>query len=121
MTYDDLPEAVALSLTQRLYLAQVKTLWCALTLREQQIVRLACDGYSDRAIAESLDIQPKTVQNHISNIVQKALSATGSATSFRGGLLPRFHCLLFLENNMAYPDSPRPNVLLRCASTKPNG
>lgn len=43
----------------------------ALTDREQRVIRLLADGYTDREIAESLYLCRRTVQNHLASIRQK--------------------------------------------------
>jgi DNA-binding NarL/FixJ family response regulator len=43
----------------------------ALTDRESEILRLMTGGYSNREIAEALDISEGTVKNHVSNILSK--------------------------------------------------
>lgn len=42
-----------------------------LTMREQEIVRLTVLGYTNKEIAEKLNISIKTVENHKSNIMHK--------------------------------------------------
>ena len=42
-----------------------------LTGRERTIIRLLAGGYSNREIAELLDITDGTVKNHISNLLSK--------------------------------------------------
>ncbi|HET6319234.1 MAG TPA: response regulator transcription factor, partial [Chloroflexota bacterium] len=42
-----------------------------LTVREQEVLRLIAEGYSNAAIATRLGLSIKTVQNHISNIFSK--------------------------------------------------
>ena len=42
-----------------------------LTVREQQIARLVCQGLPTVAIAERLSIRPGTVKTHIRNIYRK--------------------------------------------------
>jgi DNA-binding CsgD family transcriptional regulator len=42
-----------------------------LTMREQQIARLVCEGLRTVAIAEHLRIRPGTVKTHIRNIYRK--------------------------------------------------
>jgi DNA-binding NarL/FixJ family response regulator len=42
-----------------------------LTLREKEIVGLICRGFSSKEVAEILDITPKTVETHRSNIYSK--------------------------------------------------
>ena len=43
----------------------------SLTLREQEILRLLAEGFSNKEIADMLCISLKTVQNHRSNIMNK--------------------------------------------------
>jgi PAS domain S-box-containing protein len=45
--------------------------WTMLTPREQEILRLLCDGTSTAQIAERLCITAKTARNHIERILQK--------------------------------------------------
>ncbi|MCH7736180.1 MAG: response regulator transcription factor [Chloroflexi bacterium] len=42
-----------------------------LTPREQDIVRLLFDGYSNREMGEALHLSPLTVRNYISNLILK--------------------------------------------------
>jgi DNA-binding NarL/FixJ family response regulator len=42
-----------------------------LTAREEEIVKLIAEGYSSRAIADTLVISEKTVDRHRANILQK--------------------------------------------------
>jgi DNA-binding NarL/FixJ family response regulator len=42
-----------------------------LTPREAEVARLAADGTSNREIASSLAISPRTVERHITNILTK--------------------------------------------------
>jgi DNA-binding NarL/FixJ family response regulator len=43
----------------------------ALTLRENQVLRLMTGGYSNREIANALELSEGTVKNHVSNILGK--------------------------------------------------
>jgi len=43
----------------------------SLTDREAEILRLMTGGYSNREIAEALDLSEGTVKNHVSNILSK--------------------------------------------------
>jgi DNA-binding NarL/FixJ family response regulator len=51
--------------------------WCSLgkrydlTVREQQVARLICQGLRTVAIAEHLHIRPGTVKTHVRNIYRK--------------------------------------------------
>ena len=42
-----------------------------LTLREQEVVKLVAEGYTNRRIAETLVISEKTVERHRANILEK--------------------------------------------------
>lgn len=42
-----------------------------LTEREREVLRLVADGLTNGAIAERLFVSPKTVRNHVSNILMK--------------------------------------------------
>jgi len=46
-------------------------LYNSLTPREQEVLRLLAEGYSNKEIAEILCISPKTVENHRTNIMKK--------------------------------------------------
>ena len=46
-------------------------LYNSLTPREQEVLRLLAEGYSNKEIAEMLCISPKTVENHRTNIMKK--------------------------------------------------
>ena len=46
----------------------------SLSLRELQVVELAAAGLSNQQIAEQLEISKRTVDNHISNILNKTKS-----------------------------------------------
>ena len=51
-----------------------------LTSREREVLRLVADGYTDRMVAETLIISPRTVNRHLSNIFTK-LSVPGRAAA----------------------------------------
>lgn len=42
-----------------------------LTAREKQVLKLLAEGYSNRNIAEELEVSEKTVKNHLSSIFKK--------------------------------------------------
>jgi DNA-binding NarL/FixJ family response regulator len=45
--------------------------YCSLTTREQEVMRLVAQGFSNKEIAEKLYISSKTVENHRTNIMNK--------------------------------------------------
>ena len=51
-----------------------------LTNREREVLGLVVTGHTDRKIAESLTISPRTVNRHMSNIFIK-LDVTGRAAA----------------------------------------
>jgi DNA-binding NarL/FixJ family response regulator len=54
----------------------------SLTAREAEVLRLLADGLTDREIAESLTISPRTVETHVSAILHK-LGARNRADAAR--------------------------------------
>ena len=61
-----------------------------LTRREREILCLAASGHTDRKIAESLTISPRTVNRHMSNIFLKLdvpSRAAATAHAIRRGLI----------------------------------
>ncbi len=61
-----------------------------LTLREREVLYLLTAGHTDRKIAESLTISPRTVNRHMCNIFVKLdvpSRAAASAQAVRGGLI----------------------------------
>jgi DNA-binding CsgD family transcriptional regulator len=50
-----------------------------LTHREQEVLHLVAQGYTDRRIAQSLIISPRTVNRHLSNIFVKLAVPTRTA------------------------------------------
>ena len=60
-----------------------------LTSREREVLRLVADGHTDRMVAETLVISPRTVNRHLSNIFTKlgvAGRAAAVALAIRHGL-----------------------------------
>jgi DNA-binding NarL/FixJ family response regulator len=51
-----------------------------LTYREREVLRLVADGHTDRRVAETLVISPRTVNRHLSNIFNK-LDVPGRAAA----------------------------------------
>ena len=54
----------------------------ALTLREEEILRMLADGLTDREIGEALSISTRTVESHVGNILRK-LDARNRADAAR--------------------------------------
>jgi len=66
--------------TWRVGTAAVQTLALYLTGREREVLCLVAQGQTDRKIAESLVISPRTVNRHLSNIFVK-LNVPGRAAA----------------------------------------
>jgi DNA-binding CsgD family transcriptional regulator len=45
--------------------------WAALTATERRITDLICEGLTNREIAARLFVSPRTVQSHVSHILDK--------------------------------------------------
>ena len=61
-----------------------------LTHREREVLCLLAEGHTDRKIAESLTISPRTVNRHMSNIFVKLdvpSRAAAAAHAVRSGLI----------------------------------
>ena len=61
-----------------------------LTNREREVLSLLATGSTDRKIAESLTISPRTVNRHMSNIFEKLevpSRAAAAAHAVRSGLI----------------------------------
>ena len=61
-----------------------------LTHREREVLYLVTSGHTDRKIAESLTISPRTVNRHMSNIFVKLevpSRAAAAAHAVRSGLI----------------------------------
>jgi DNA-binding NarL/FixJ family response regulator len=56
---------------QYLQTSEMETRWDALTEREQEVTALACLGYRNYEIAETLGISYETVKSHLQNIFTK--------------------------------------------------
>lgn len=62
----------------------------ALTVRESEILALLADGVSNKQIARSLEVSIKTVQNHVSRILDKLQAADRTQAALRArGIEPR--------------------------------
>jgi DNA-binding NarL/FixJ family response regulator len=63
-----------------------------LTAREREVLDLLADGANNRQIARSLGVSLKTVQNHVSRILDKLQAADRTQAALRAkGLLPPPH------------------------------
>jgi len=63
-----------------------------LTAREREVLALLADGASNRHIARSLGVSLKTVQNHVSRILDKLQAADRTQAALRAkGILPPPH------------------------------
>jgi ATP/maltotriose-dependent transcriptional regulator MalT len=58
-------------LNQFLTQNEMQNRWAALSHREQQVVALACLGYRNYEIAQTLGIAPETVKTHLQHIFDK--------------------------------------------------
>lgn len=56
---------------QYLQTGELENHWDSLTEREQEVTALACLGYRNYEIAETLDISYETVKTHMQNIFNK--------------------------------------------------
>jgi len=56
---------------QYLQTSELEERWDALTEREQEVTALACMGYRNYEIAETLNISHETVKSHLHNIFTK--------------------------------------------------
>jgi DNA-binding NarL/FixJ family response regulator len=61
-----------------------------LTPRERQVLELLADGASNKQIARTLNLSLKTVQNHVSRILDKLQAADRTQAALRArGIVPR--------------------------------
>jgi DNA-binding NarL/FixJ family response regulator len=56
---------------QYLQTSELESRWASLTEREQEVTALACLGYRNYEIAETLGISHETVKTHMQNIFNK--------------------------------------------------
>lgn len=59
-----------------------------LTRREAQILQLVADGHSNRRIARTLGIEPKTVKNHLTRIYEKLGVSNRCHAAARASTIP---------------------------------
>ncbi len=57
--------------SEKAQIQQVETCWQALSKRERQVAGLVVEGFSNREVAEKLDISIKTVEIHRSRVMSK--------------------------------------------------
>lgn len=62
---------ISLALEQRDKSENGLLAWTSLSIREQQIVALACLGYTNQLIAARIHLSPETVKTHLSNALHK--------------------------------------------------
>jgi DNA-binding NarL/FixJ family response regulator len=63
----------------------------ALTSRERQVVQLIADGYTNKEVAQALDISPKTVESHRAAVMRKLTLSSSAALiryAVRNGITP---------------------------------
>ncbi len=66
--------------------------WHHLTARERDVLDLLADGASNRQIARSLEVSLKTVQNHVSRILDKLQATDRTQAALRArGIPPTSH------------------------------
>jgi DNA-binding CsgD family transcriptional regulator len=68
---DVLSDMVSFAARERQRARSADAGWERLTAREQEVVALACLGYSNPAIAAFLVISPHTTRNHLRNAYQR--------------------------------------------------
>jgi DNA-binding CsgD family transcriptional regulator len=70
---------------------------CRLTKKETDVLRYLAKGWSNKKIAESMNISPGTVNSHLDNIYQK-LNCSGRSVA----------CLIALRNGLVLPSRRTP-------------
>jgi DNA-binding NarL/FixJ family response regulator len=81
------------------YFDQTRFLVEKLTPTEQRIAELASCCLTNDEIASQLSISPKTVQNHVDRITEKARNFYGDKVSFRRTVVPRLHTYYYTLSN----------------------
>jgi DNA-binding CsgD family transcriptional regulator len=64
-------ELLSFAVEERLSTEEYMRRWYGLTPREQQVVALLCQDYSNRQIADLLVISPETVKTHLRKALRK--------------------------------------------------
>lgn len=75
--------------------AQAEQLIHKLSPTEQSITARAIHGYTDCEIADHLRLSPRTVQNYIRHITDKARLIYGENICFRNHVVPKLHTYYF--------------------------
>ncbi len=77
------PSVPTTETTKRTVQAGYELLQAVLTPRELEVLRLVAEGHTDREVAETLYISPRTVNRHLSNIfVKLEVSSRAAAVAF---------------------------------------
>lgn len=77
----------------RAWQAEVQALWQSLTPREQEVLRLICQGQSNQEIAQTLVISIHTVETHMGNLLDKlgvASRAEAAMWATKSGILDAY-------------------------------
>lgn len=82
---------------QKFLYDQAKCLVDALSIREEQVLKLAAQGFEDDQIAHTLGISVHTLRNHITKISFVALTVTGRKMKFRNQIIPYISCFYFVH------------------------
>src|SRR5712692_10335223 len=83
-----------------------------LTTREREVLDLLAEGASNRQIARSLGVSLKTVQNHVSRILDKLQAADRTQAALRArGVPPASRLASRPEPGLILPSVPSPGML----------
>jgi DNA-binding CsgD family transcriptional regulator len=90
---------ITLSAEHAYQLAQTKDFYESLTSAEQEVIRYAIKGYTNKIIAQQLQKSSKTIQNQIESITRKAREFYDEKKTFRHDILFDVMLLKFLTEN----------------------